>query len=213
MIRKDLLLSMTLLAAILAGPSAALAQDAGDPWSVLQGVRKSLVEAGATAATFTQVYVPAGFSSGESESGKLSLQLPDCLRWDYQDPYPKGFLLCGEVVHSWNSADKTGRRYRVDRNREPGLDLLLLGVEDLKQRYEARTANAGGRVEVTLTPKGNAGELAQAVLVVDPKSRRLVGVSYRDREGNSTRFDIKGYSALPRQGQFSPPQGIRWEDS
>ena len=40
---------------------------------MLQGVRKSLVEAGATAASFTQVYVPAGFTSGESETGRLSL--------------------------------------------------------------------------------------------------------------------------------------------
>lgn len=208
--RKALLLTMT----VFLGAFPALAQDASDPWGVLSGVRKSLVESGALAASFTQVYVPAGFTTGETETGRLSLQLPDCLRWDYQDPYPKGFLLCGEVVHSWNGEDKTGRRYRVDRNKEPGLDLLLLGVEALKERYEARAApGAAGRIEVTLTPKGKLGELAQAAFVVDTKSRRLMAVSYKDREGNSTRFDIKGYSALPRQSQFSPPQGIRWEDS
>ncbi len=205
---------LALLTALTAVAAPAVGQDATDPWGVLSGVRKSLVEAGATAASFTQVYVPAGFNSGETETGRLSLQLPDCLRWDYQDPYPKGFLLCGEVVHSWNLADKSGRRYRVDRNKEPGLDLLLLGVEDLKQRYEAKAVpGAAGRIEVTLVAKGKAGELAQATLSVDPKSRRLVGVSYLDREGNRTRFDIRGYAALPRQGQFSPPQGIRWEDS
>jgi outer membrane lipoprotein-sorting protein len=205
---------LALLATLAVAAAPLRGQDAADPWGVLSGVRKSLVEAGATAASFTQVYVPAGFTSGETESGRLSLQLPDCLRWDYQDPYPKGFLLCGEVVHTWNLADKAGRRYRINRNREPGLDLLLLGVEDLKQRYGATAAaGAGGRIEVTLAPKGKSGELAQATLSVDPKSRRLVGVSYLDREGNRTRFDIKAYAALPRQGQFSPPQGIRWEDS
>jgi len=209
---RNALLALLTTLALSVAPLAA--QGSADPWGVLSSVRKSLVEAGATAASFTQVYVPAGFTSGETESGRLSLQLPDCLRWDYQDPYPKGFLLCGEVVHSWNLADKAGRRYRVDRNKEPGLDLLLLGVEDLKQRYEATAvAGSGGRIEVTLAPKGKAGELSQATLSVDPKSRRLVGVSYLDREGNRTRFDIRSYAALPRQGQFSPPQGIRWEDS
>lgn len=190
---------------------------AADPWKVLQGVRQSLVDAGPTGATFTQTYVPAGFSSGDSESGRLALALPDCLRWDYQDPYPKGFLLCGGVAHSWNPQDKTGRRYRIDRRNEPGLDLLLLGVDDLKNRYRATTRPLdAGRLAVDLAPlpgKGKpAEELADASLTVDGPARRLVEVSYHDREGNLTRFVIKDYKGLPRQGQFSPPTGIRWED-
>jgi outer membrane lipoprotein-sorting protein len=194
---------------------AALAQaPAADPWKVLQGVRQSLVDSGPTGATFTQTYIPAGFSSGDSEAGRLALALPDCLRWDYQDPYPKGFLLCGGVAHSWNPQDKTGRRYRVDRRNEPGLDLLLLGVDDLKNRYRATTrALDGGRVAVDLAPKGSkVEELTDASLTVDPAAQRLVEVSYHDREGNMTRFVIKDYKGLPRQGQFSPPAGIRWED-
>lgn len=182
-----------------------------DPWNVLQGVRKSLVAAGPTGAEFTQVYVPAGFSSGETETGRLSLALPDCLRWDYQNPYPKSFLLCGEVAHTWNAEDKSGRRYRVDRENEPGLDLLLLGVDALKSRYKATAKEDGGRVAVSLTPKGKVEELADARLLVDPQSQRIVEVTYHDREGNLTRFTIKGYRGLPRQGQFTPPAGIRWE--
>jgi hypothetical protein len=194
---------------------AAFAQTpAADPWKVLQEVRQSLVDSGPTGATFTQTYIPAGFSSGDSEAGRLALALPDCLRWDYQDPYPKGFLLCGGVAHSWNPQDKTGRRYRVDRRNEPGLDLLLLGVDDLKNRYRATTrALDGGRVAVDLAPKGSkVEELTDASLTVDPAAQRLVEVSYHDREGNMTRFVIKDYKGLPRQGQFSPPAGIRWED-
>jgi|HubBroStandDraft_3_1064219.scaffolds.fasta_scaffold36478_1 outer membrane lipoprotein-sorting protein len=207
--------------AAAAAPAAALAAPLSptDPWSVLQAVRRSLVEAGPVGAGFSQVYVPAGFSEGETETGKLSLSLPDCLRWDYQNPYPKGFLLCGEVVHTWNSEDKVGRRYRVDRKNEPGLDLLLLGVDDLKGRYNATSrAIDGGRVEVALTPRnpatggGRPEELADARLVVDSATRRVVAVSYHDREGNLTRFEISAYQALPRQGQFSPPRDIRWEE-
>jgi outer membrane lipoprotein-sorting protein len=202
-------------AALFLIAGAALAQaPAADPWQVLQGVRQSLVDSGPTGATFTQTYIPAGFSSGDSEAGRLALALPDCLRWDYQDPYPKGFLLCGGVAHSWNPQDKTGRRYRVDRRNEPGLDLLLLGVDDLKNRYRATTrALDGGRVAVDLAPKGSkVEELTDASLTVDPAAQRLVEVSYHDREGNMTRFVIKDYKGLPRQGQFSPPAGIRWED-
>jgi outer membrane lipoprotein-sorting protein len=202
-----ILVSLAAIAGVI--PSGAQS----DPWAVLQGVRQSLVEAGPTGATFTQTYVPAGFSSGEKESGQMALALPDCLRWDYKEPYPKGFLLCGGVVHSWNPEDQTGRRYRVDRKNEPGLDLLLLGLDDLKKRYQATaTPAANGRVEVKLSPKGKVTELADASLTVDTASQRLVAVSYHDPEGNLTRFEISGYEGIARQGRFSPPASIRWEE-
>ncbi|MFL6199955.1 MAG: outer membrane lipoprotein carrier protein LolA [Thermoanaerobaculia bacterium] len=183
------------------------------PWTLLSGVRQSLVEAGPTEAGFTQTYIPAGFASGEKETGRMFLALPDCMRWDYKDPYPKSFLLCGGVAHSWNPEDKTGRRYRIDRRNEPGLDLLLLGLDDLKTRYTATARSVeSGRIEVNLIPKEKLAELADAALTVDPAKQRLVGISYHDREGNLTRFEIKDYRDLPRRGQFSPPQGIRWEE-
>lgn len=192
-------------------PLTAAAQN--DPWAMLAGVRQSLVEAGPTEASFTQTYIPAGFSSGEKETGRMSLSLPDCLRWDYQDPYPKSFLLCGGVAHAWNPEDKSGRRYRIDRRNEPGLDLLLLGVDDLKTRYQATMKSVeSGWIEVKLSPKEKMAELADAALTVDPAKRRLVAVSYHDREGNLTRFEIKDYRDLSRRGHFSPPTGIRWEE-
>ncbi|HSF39316.1 MAG TPA: outer membrane lipoprotein carrier protein LolA [Thermoanaerobaculia bacterium] len=207
---KRALLVCSVLAVLAAG---ALPAQENEPWALLAGVRQSLVEAGPTGARFVQTYIPAGFSSGEKESGQLALQLPDCLRWDYTEPYPKGFLLCGGVVHAWNPEDQSGRRYRVDRKNEPGLDLLLLGVDDLKNRYQAAAkAGEAGKVEVQLTPKGKVAELADASLTVDTGTQRLVAVSYHDKEGNLTRFEISGYESLPRQGRFSPPTGIRWEE-
>lgn len=192
-------------------PLTAAAQN--DAWAVLSGVRQSLVEAGPTEASFTQTYIPAGFSSGEKETGRMSLSLPDCLRWDYQDPYPKSFLLCGGVAHAWNPEDKSGRRYRVDRRNEPGLDLLLLGLDDLRTRYQATMKSVeSGWIEVKLSPKEKMAELSDAALTVDPAKRRLVAVSYHDREGNLTRFEIKDYHDLSRRGHFSPPTGIRWEE-
>jgi outer membrane lipoprotein-sorting protein len=193
--------------------SAAPAAAASDPWGWLSRVRHSLVEGGPTGASFSQTYIPAGFTSGEKESGSLSLHLPDCLRWDYLDPYPKGFLLCGDLVHAWNSEDHTGHRYHVDRKNEPGLDLLLLSVGDLKARYDAVTRSApNGQVLIALSPKARQGQLADASLAIDPATLRIVEVTYHDREGNLTRFQIGSYAPLSRPGQFTPPDGIHWEE-
>lgn len=201
-------LGLTLILA-LAAPGSASAQEA---WQALEGVRASLAAAGPTGARFVQHYVPAGFSTGERENGTLSLALPDCLRWDYQQPYAKGYLLCGGVAHQWNPEDGTGQRFQIDRKNEPGLDLLLLSVGDLRSRYRATSRRGDGGVTVTLTPLRNLETLVEATLVVDPKTQRLVEVSYRDREGNRTRFEISGYHSLPRRGQFAPPKDVRWEE-
>jgi outer membrane lipoprotein-sorting protein len=206
------------LAALSAAAATKPAVVSSDPWSVLQSVRTSLADAGPVQASFTQTYVPAGFSSGEKESGRISLNLPDCLRWDYLDPTPKVFLLCGDMVHAWNTDDKTGRRYRINRANEPGLDLLLLGVDNLKGRYQATVASDHEKLAVSLSPRPSSGaanpqsEIADARLVVDPATHRIVEVSYHDREGNTTRFSIATYQPLPSSGQFSPPSGIEWEE-
>jgi outer membrane lipoprotein carrier protein len=200
-----------LILALLAAAVPAAAQEV-DPWTVLKNVRQSLVEAGPTGAGFTQTFIAAGFSSGDQESGRIALALPDCIRWDYVNPFPKSFLLCGGTVHAWNEGDPTGRRYRVDRKNEPGLDLLLLGVDTLKERYQATARTGeGGRIEIALSPKEKKlAELKDATLTVNPASQRVVAISYHDSEGNLTRFEITGYQDLSRQGSFSPPSNIRW---
>ena len=199
-----------------AAPAAAAGEE--NPWRALLEARESLAAAGPERARFVQSYVPAGFSSGEEESGVLYLGLPDCLRWDYREPFPKRFLLCGDRVWSWNPEDRRGQTGRVDRASQPGLDLLLLPVDELSGRYDARAEErTGGDLAIELEPKPGLAartELAGAVLTVDPATDRLVEVSYRDREGNRTTFRLSGYRALEGAGGvFEAPEGIAWEES
>lgn len=203
------LLSATLLS--LVPPAAASDDDAA--WRVLSEVRSSLTEAGPIRAEFSQTFIPAGFSTGDVESGTLAIHLPDCLRWDYAEPYPKAFLLCGETAHLWNPEDATGRRYTVDRDREPGLDLVLLGIDQLEERYRvSREEDTDGRVTVHLIPKEATGSITEATMTVDSRTDRLSQLSYTDDEGNVTRFEIGGYEPLAEDGTFSPPGGIEWTE-
>lgn len=184
-----------------------------DPWTRIETLRRALAESGPLVARFTQTYVPTGFSAGESEGGTLYLALPDCLRWDYDEPYPKSFLLCGQDVYSWNRDETVGRRTRVDARDEAGLDLLLLSVSELRQRYQASAGTGAG--EIALSPlRGPARAPAQAALLLDGSGRRLAGLSYRDREGNLTRFVLTDYRprAAAERDVFQPPPRISWQE-
>lgn len=206
-------------AGLLAGAGPGVSAAAPDPWRVLDATRRSLAAVGAEQADFLQTYVPAGFSSGEEEVGRVALRLPDCLRWDYEEPFPKSFLICGDEVWSWNPEDRRGRTGSVERESQPGLDLLLLPVEELSERYDAEpVASEGERLTIELTPSSGsegatagAAELTEATLVVDRATERLVELSYRDLEGNRTTFELSAYRPLEEEDLFEPPAGIDWE--
>ncbi len=183
------------------------------PWWALEQVRLKLARRGATTAPFEQTFVAAGFSGGETETGRLTFSLPDCLRWDYADPYPKSFLVCQDTVWYWNEHDMTGRRQEIDSRNEPGLDLLLLSVDSLAERYTASTEeNDEGQVVLTLAPKVEAGEIQEAWLTLDPDGGRVVRLEYRDLAGNRTTFTIGDHTPLAEGEKLSPPKGVHWEE-
>ena len=109
-----------------------------DPWIALKTLRSNL-EAQPLLAEFVQEYLPAGFTSGDRESGVIYLDLPGCVRWDYLEPYAKSFLLCGAEIYTWNPGEGAGRRFEFTDNEEPGNDLQRLRHEELEQLYGARS--------------------------------------------------------------------------
>ncbi len=212
---RRLFATVLLLLLAVATQGHAAAQEEADPWTVLTRLRQRLAADGPQRADFTQTYVPAGFASGETESGTVALALPDCLRWDYGEPYAKSFLLCGHDAYSWNPGEKVGRHYRIESRDEPGLDLLLLSVEALRARYGATLKRGADGLEVWLAPLAPAGNSpVSATLTLDGAGARLTGLAYRDREGNQTRFALSGYQPIrgAARDSFEPPASIDWRD-
>jgi hypothetical protein len=214
--RRRLRAAAAAVLAALAGVGAAAAAPApaaappADPWRLLVAVRESLVASGPVVADFVQTYTPAGFTSGERESGKVSLALPTCLRWDYELPFPKSYLLCGRSVYSWNPGEGSGRKQLVDRDKEPGLDLLFLSVEELRRRYRASAKRLPtGATEIALAPLEARGPAVRATLVVDPTGAHLDGLSHQDPDGSVTRFNLSGWRSLTDERAFAPPK-IEW---
>lgn len=208
--RRTRLRLLAALAAISLAPSSAWAIS---PWELLEQLRANLQRSGPVTGKFEQTYVPAGFEEGDSESGYLSIWLPDCMRWNYEQPQAKSFLLCGDEVYFWNEDESGGRHYRIEPEEEPGLDLLLVDVAKLKERYVASNTKLGdGTYEITLALPPDAERPFSAKIQLEPVSMRVVGMEYTDEEGNRTRFEISEYQQLRHTALFKPPQGIEWTE-
>ena len=221
-----ILRSAVLLGIALAALPVNAAERSPSAWSLIEAVRASLAADGRLQADFTQTYTPAGFLTGETESGRLALALPDCLRWDYTGAEAKSFLLCGRDAYSWNADDTEGRHQQVESRDEPGLDLLLLPLDHLRQRYEAAVTTTADGPTIKLTPRADAGAGAKsapapkgtggrsplaAELELDPTGKRLRSLSYTDRDNNATRFAISGYRLLSDGSLFTPP-ALQWRE-
>jgi hypothetical protein len=188
-----------------------------DPWAVLEQVRLALEGDGPHGSDFVQTFLPAGFQQGDRETGTLWIDLPRCVRWDYEIPFPKSFLLCGDTAHHWVPGDPQGRVYQVSAAQEPGLDLLLLEVEDLSHRYRAEPLLEGTRqgLRLEILEPQTSGPV-RAEIWLSPSRARLESLVYWDTEGNRTRFDLSGYRPLPDDrkdggsSMFTPPEGMAW---
>lgn len=202
-----LLLAFT-LAGSLPSPGAA---DAPDPWEALSRLRMGLEEAGPQEMSFEQTFVPAGFSTGETESGTVVIDLPRCVRWDYLDPYPRSFLLCGTELHTWNAGESTGQLYALDRS-QPGLDLLMLDRGLLEKTYTATLEEDGDDLVLRLEPRDDASRaLASAEIRFTAAGDRVREIAYRDGEGNRTRFRFGESRPVAAGDRFQPPPGMGWQ--
>ena len=195
-----------ILAAAAVGPAVA-----ADGWSVLRDLRARL-EAAPQIAEFEQEFLPAGFASGDRETGRLTLGLPECLRWDYDEPFAKSYLLCASTVWTWNPGESSGRTFFVEPDEERGLDLLRLGVERLAESYSAELVDGPPEtVAVRLLPLGAVNEISEATLTVADGDGRLRELSYRDVEGNTTRFAFSGHRRLAAgDPELRPPGELTW---
>jgi Outer membrane lipoprotein carrier protein LolA len=207
------LLAVALLLLYLAAPAAFAAPANTDPWQALERLRGALASSGPLAADFSQSYVPAGFEAGDVERGTIAVSMPDCLRWDYREPFAKSFLVCGARAWSWVEGEPRGQRTTIDAEREMGLDLLLLSSASLADRYRATiAATPEGGSELTFEPLDPKSELVAATLVVASGGERPLALDWRDREGNVTSFRFDGWRAPSEPTPFAPPSELEWSD-
>lgn len=199
------------LVLLLAGTVRA-AEPALDPWQWIAEARTRLAAEGALATDFEQVFVPAGFATGESERGQLALAVPDCLRWDYEEPFPKSFLLCGEIAYQWIPGEPSGRRARIAPRDQAGLDLFLLPAAELGRRYRARAEQTPEGHLIVLEPLAESGGIRSARLLLDSRTFRPRALAWVDSEGNRSRFEFAEFRPLADRGAFAPPLDVEWRD-
>jgi outer membrane lipoprotein carrier protein len=175
-----------------------------------------------------------GKGAVQSESGTVYFSRPGRMRWEYESPEQKLFLIDGTNVWFYVPADRTVSRAKMKESSDWRTPIaLLVGKADLSrlcrsieivipdsspsQKPEARPSQAGDTV-LRCTPRNGSNEpadttnaLREVLLEIDSKAQ-LVRVVLHEAGNIETEFRFGNWEEnIPiaeAQFHFQPPPGV-----
>jgi outer membrane lipoprotein carrier protein len=201
----------TFAAAVLLSSPVAMA---AEPVPALGAVEAWLKETRTLEGRFVQTLRSGALGTGLSESGRLWIERPGRMRWDYEDPERKVALVNGEHTALYLEAEKQWIRGRLGE--ESGLlPALLAGNRPLSELF---TASDAGGSRVRLRPReSDGGTLEEIVLEIRPDTGAIDGAEILDAAGNRTAYRFEGWKRNRKLPDgvfaFEPPPGTEFVDA
>jgi len=213
----------------MALPSGSIA----DVKAAVRALESRYARAHTLKAVFLERYSD-GKGAAQAESGTVYFSRPGRMRWDYESPEQKLFLVDGINVWFYVPADRTASRAKMKESSDWRTPIaLLVGKSDLSRLCRKidvidPASTSGGQPEdrplqdgdivLRCTPRNGAGEsavttdaLREVLLETDPQAR-LVRVILREAGNIETEFRFRNWEEnipIPEaQFHFQPPPGV-----
>ena len=155
----------------------------------------------------------AGMGLNRSEAGILLLKKPGRMRWSYEVPAGKVFLLDGKYAWFYSPGDEQAQRISAKQMDDLRTPLrFLLGHTELKKELTGITVtpNATG-FHIAGVPRGMENRIRQLALEVSPTGL-ITAMSIEEVDGASTAFTFTGIEentpTRPSDFVFIPPAGV-----
>jgi outer membrane lipoprotein carrier protein len=207
--------SLILLALALLAPAAAASKA-----EVVAGLQAWLDGTKTLELRFRQSLVSGALGTTVAEDGRLYLERPGKMRWDYLEPERKIAMLLGDRTILYLEEERTMSRGRLTA--EQGLfPKLLAGGSRVEEHFDATlvaTPTAGGRgaYRLRLVPKADPSAGSSVTLTLRPPAFSIEGAELLDETGNRTTYtftDVKRNRAFPGAVfGFEPPPGTEIVD-
>ncbi len=213
-------------AAPAAPPAPAAPKTAEAPAAKLTPEVKDLVDrmqafyekTGDFKAGFKQDYKYKAFRRTQTSTGTVSYKKPGLMRWEYENPSKRSFVLAGNKVYAYDPAAQTLTVGSIDTSKLSASVTFLFGQGKLADEFnitKGTCADCKGTLLV-LDPRKSDPRFRQVRLEVDPKSAQVLKSTVVDPDGseNAIAFvDLKTNVGV-QAGDFklNPPEGTRIDD-
>jgi outer membrane lipoprotein carrier protein len=205
--RPGLLWSCGLLL-VLFFPACALSQT---PAAILHTVDEHYNHLTSLRTRYTEHYTGLGLD--RSESGTLTLRKPGRMRWAYDTPAGKLFLLDGKFAWFYTPGDPQAQRIsakQMDDLRTP-LRFLLGHTELAKELDHIDVTPAGQNFRIAGIPKGMQQRIRDLILIVTPQGA-ITEMKIDETDGAVTDFTFTSPEEnIPTRDSdfvFTPPPGV-----
>ncbi len=196
-----LVLALTTAASAQAPTAAALAHKVDAHYNHLQSLT----------ARFTERY--QGMGLDRTESGTLTLRKPGRMRWAYDAPSGKLFVLDGKSAISYTPGDAQALRTpakQLDDLRSP-LRFLLGHTKLAKELDNLTLTLVTGGYTLSGTPKGMQQSIHTIALTIDPAGQ-IQSMRIEQTDGSTTSFTFTAiHENIPTTDAdftFTPPPGV-----
>lgn len=205
-----------LLAAVSGSPAAA--PDAGE---ILARFQHWLDTTRTLDCRFEQRLVSESLGAAVRETGRLRLERPGRMRWDYDDPDPKVALVRGDRTLLYLPEERqlvVGRLSDV----EGILPALLAGNRPLRDLFHASVVERGdgergGGWTLRLAPRRASAGVRAVLLALHPRDHGVVAAEVVDSSGGRTEYifrRVRRNRAMdPEVFEFTPPEGTEVVES
>jgi outer membrane lipoprotein carrier protein len=201
------MLKQLLLSACLSFSPVLLAQDL----SIVRAVDDHYNHLNSLSARYTEHY--AGMGMDRTESGTLLLKKPGRMRWTYDQPIGKVFVLDGKFAWFYTPGDPQAQRIpakQLDDLRSPLR--FLLGHTQLAKELDTLTVTPdGANFSITGIPKGMEQRLKLLTLTVTPAGA-IQAMRLEEIDGAITEFNFTSMKEnIPVKDSdflFTPPAGV-----
>jgi outer membrane lipoprotein carrier protein len=217
------------VSAIFAAPKPSVTSTGSTANTIRRALESRYQHAATLKAAFYERY-DDGKGGGQAESGVVYFERPGRMRWEYESPETKLFLVDGKNVWFYIPADRTASRAKMKESSDWRTPIALLaGKADLgklcRNLQVIDSAATGVKPEekpqapensvLLCTPRDSSGamgeEIRDVVLEVDPQSY-LVRVVIRQPGNLETEFRFGNWQQnipiAPQKFVFTPPQGV-----
>jgi outer membrane lipoprotein carrier protein len=162
-------------------------------------------------ARFTQRYAYATSHRTQVSTGEVKFKKPGLMRWDYQMPSKRTFLLTGDRAYALDPEALTLTKSPVDENQLSAAVTFLWGKGKLADEFNIaeQTCKKCQGLQLVLTPKKPDPRFQRILLEVDPKTAQVLRSTVVDPDGSVNEITFEGLKTNVKlteaQFKLNPP--------
>jgi outer membrane lipoprotein-sorting protein len=198
------LLVMCVLVLMLCCPGMSNGQEAALD-ALIDGVQRTYERTPALTADFEQVATLTSLNRQQFSSGRVSIEKPHAIRWEYAQPEPQTILYDGALLRVYTPKRRQLLQSHIAEKQRANVALLFLaGVGNLREAFTVFPMESPDPQEalLRLLPHATQAGFAELHIAIDRRSHFVKKLLIHDTIGNLTEIrlsSLKVHAALPPQ--------------